>query len=852
MVSKTSLSPNKEGGSGTSPREDRSYKGDPNLTFAPKLNDNSMSLVRARRNTLPAGLTSPEKKAPYYDRELTFVPKINEHSAEMASKRTSNMSLLERLNRRASMTQAELYAARSALDVARRKKEEETSTSPTKSKEAEQQQPKQGESTRPIPVPIRLTNRSPPQRHKAFLICGPYADENVRSTLLSRGWVEKRRATDQLDLLWTLRPSDVDHKTLSKDHVMNHFRGSSEVTTKLGLCRNLKSLPWFDSTDPDTFYPRCHSLDNEEGREDFIEDFRTTAALCILRHHSELHVRGISVAVLKLALQAVNFWIRRRVHDDIDIDDSSALAMTEETLRVLVSHSYALTKQPQHKLLKNGAALTAAVKDRRPSAEDASTASTSDATKSDSSKSGEARTDAKAEVPKVEPVATEQHPGELNMDIECALRTARDMIPQYDLSGSRNVWIVKPGAKSRGRGIQCMNDMDEILRLADSDERKEERWVAQKYIENPLVIHGKKFDIRQWVLVTEWNPLTIWFYKDCYLRFSTDSFTLDDLDNKTIHLTNNSIQKCFDNFGTIDFAVGNMWSSDQFKEYLTETKRGSVYDEIVYPQMKQVAIWALQSAQDLIETRKNSFELYGVDFILDDQFRPWLVEVNSSPCLAASTPVTETLCAQVVEDTMKVIVDRRENPGADIGRWELALRQSFIPIPASAFSGCTIGVEGCSVSKLQSAAPTAAPDAYRGAAAPDVGDGGSDRVSPLQGADQPAAAGSAPTHSFRACPGSADGPAFERTQLSVIGRVPKQLAKGGGSAASSNSEDGGTTRFPSIANIEKGGKIKVKMQGVGGANSGSGSGSGPGGAGGAAGQRAGGEHGLGYHEAVCA
>lgn len=125
------------------------------------------------------------------------------------------------------------------------------------------------------------------------------------------------------------------------------------------------------------------------------------------------------------------------------------------------------------------------------------------------------------------------------------------MYPQFNLDGERNIWIMKPAGSSRGRGICLKKDLCEILDMIKykdqstgiSNQKNGQLYICQKYIENSMIMKCRKFDIRQWVLVTEWNPLTIWIYAEPYIRFPAADFDFNKISNRYAHLSNNSVAK---------------------------------------------------------------------------------------------------------------------------------------------------------------------------------------------------------------------------------------------------------------------------------------------------------------------
>ncbi|XP_068198943.1 probable tubulin polyglutamylase TTLL9 [Antennarius striatus] len=221
-----------------------------------------------------------------------------------------------------------------------------------------------------------------------------------------------------------------------------------------------------------------------------------------------------------------------------------------------------------------------------------------------------------------------------------------------------SIWIMKPVAKSQGKGIflfKKLKDMDWKKDRTRSEEQKdatqEENYVVQRYIEKPYLINGRKFDLRVYVLVTSYVPLKAWLYRDGFARISNTRFSLSSIDDKYMHLTNVAIQKAAPDY---DPEKGCKWQMQQLRRYLT-AKNGRDVVEILFKEMDNIFVSSLLSVQKVIINDKHCFELYGYDILLDQNLKPWLIEVNASPSHTASSQEDYEMKYRLLEDTLNVV-----------------------------------------------------------------------------------------------------------------------------------------------------------------------------------------------------
>ena len=177
-------------------------------------------------------------------------------------------------------------------------------------------------------------------------------------------------------------------------------------------------------------------------------------------------------------------------------------------------------------------------------------------------------------------------------------------------------------------------------------------FIIQKYIEKPLCYNGRKCDMRLWVLLT-WN-FHLFLFKEGHFKASSLSYDVNSQD-LYVHLTNYSVQKHNENFQK--FEIGNEIS---FKDFEKSFNNDINIKRDLLPKIKEIIICSMKSVSKKVNKfdRKGCFEIFGYDFIFDENFVPYLLEVNTNPGLEISSPLMEMLIPRMIDDAFKLTIDK--------------------------------------------------------------------------------------------------------------------------------------------------------------------------------------------------
>lgn len=260
--------------------------------------------------------------------------------------------------------------------------------------------------------------------------------------------------------------------------------------------------------------------------------------------------------------------------------------------------------------------------------------------------------------------------------------------------GSQDVWIVKEVGSSCGKGITLCSGTRELLQRVREMSFK---CVVQKYIERPLLLRAsRKFDIRQWLLVTSLQPFKVFGFSEFYCRLSKQAYHLGaSLDNMSMHLCNHAVQAAEEGAAGED----TMCTQEQLAQYLSGMNPAVSLEEVILPQIKQISLDAVASAAGSLTEVGIGFEWLGLDLMVSETMDVFLIEVNVSPDVSRSTSITTRLVEAAFKGLCDLVLSNegegpaegggeREGPGWEL--WSpysgpgdrLATRTGGVPNPA--------------------------------------------------------------------------------------------------------------------------------------------------------------------------
>jgi len=225
--------------------------------------------------------------------------------------------------------------------------------------------------------------------------------------------------------------------------------------------------------------------------------------------------------------------------------------------------------------------------------------------------------------------------------------------------------------KHKGSGVNIFTSAIELVTREHYENGKlcgerDEPMQMQRYVANPLLLYGHKFDFRVYMLIASTDPLIV-YYHDGFLKVSLHEYNSSSTEKGT-YVANTDLSKKIFELARVhgqwngmteeELKKFQMWNFTRLQEYLLTSRKTHDADWLnnhLRASMKKVMVHISRMVKGSLGVSNNMYHLIGIDLMLDDDLKLWFIEANVKPSIQGVNPERERFMVKMLIDNYEVM-----------------------------------------------------------------------------------------------------------------------------------------------------------------------------------------------------